>query len=143
MPNISTVSFNETDSDWNMQVRRVGRDQLEVESNRDGTHLKALFIQLLTVDGTVTATTLATAIGTLTLAPEVGFSAADRHRASVDRAQAGKYIIKVQTRDGAGEQAVTRKYESAAFDNIKAAYAGLAEEMAAPLFSAQIAALTP
>jgi hypothetical protein len=36
---------------------------------------------------------------------------------------------------------VTRKYESAAFDNIRAAYAGLADEMAAPLFSAQITAL--
>jgi hypothetical protein len=84
MPNVSTVSFHETDSDWGIQVRRIGKDKIAVESNRDGTHLKALFIRMLTVDGTVTATTLATAIGTLTLAPEVGFSAADRHRASVE-----------------------------------------------------------
>jgi len=100
-----------------------------------------MFAEALTVDGEADALALKVGIEGLTVVAEPGYPGGDRHRMSIERARDGKFLVKLQTTDTAGNQQETGDYETASYDSIQDAYAGLAASMKAPTFSAQITAL--
>lgn len=141
MANKSSVSIFEEDAVWAIEHRGTNKDRTAVESNRNGSHLKTMFLEALALDHEDDAKALMAGIETLTAKSESGFSAANRHVVNIERTQDNKFSTKVQVTDGNGKQQETGDYERANADTIQEAYANVALAMGAPNFAADITAL--
>ncbi len=137
MAKSTVIAVHETDSHWDITQRRVEKDRTAM-GTRDGSHLKPMFVDALTLAG---ATGLASQIDGIAAGPESAYDATERHTMSIESARGGNFVVKVLTKDNAGNQKVTGDYEAASYGALQSAFAGLAASLDAPLFAAQIAAL--